>query len=472
MFQVGESIGPYVVRRALGTHRVADRYEVEHGTTGVRHHVLVLQVDSGAAPAGLVRQFGLRHPNIVAVQGVVDAVGFLTLVTEPFDGTPLSDRVRDFDQEEALGLFMDVLHGVAAAHEAGVRHLDIDPDNVLLGSSPYGGTVAKVTGFYLAKMVEDQEKESRQVFSRFAAPEMFTADDAADERADVYALGTLLYEMLAKEAAFGGDVVSSLRRRATETYVPLDQACPGVPHDVAAAVHKALRTNRKDRFQTCLAFGKALFGDTFEPILADRALEVARAERSTTPPPRQRSEQPGPEREAQPIDRPIPAWLFPVVLVPVLVLGFLGLTWNAVFAINSAEDAVITSTDAVNTAMAERGDITADLIAAGAQKQVLDRALAAYDNAPADEKPAAAYELYDVIKKQLVVLSAEGSAEALGTANRVDRSLSRIERSLDNHRQTVVLWNDRASGWRGDLLSSLGVVDQPSEGTLRVLATR
>lgn len=471
MFQPGEQIGPYVVRRSFGTSRVAERYEVEHGVTGVRHHVVVLRVESGTAPPQLVRQFGLKHPNLVGVNGVVDAVGFLALVTEPFDGAPLTEAMPSTDSEQAMQIFRDVLHGVLAAHDAGVLHLDIHPENILVGSSPYGGLSAKVAGFYLAKMVEDQDRGSRQVFSRFAAPEMFTDDAHAGIPADVFSLGALLYEMLSGQAAFDGDVVSSLRQRGTGSYLPLSEVAPDCRPQLVAAVDKALRPDPADRFQTCLSFGRAVFGDSFEPIPADRSLSVSPSEpTASTPPARSRTATPiqpiRPEEER--VEAPLPAWTILVVFAFVGCLAFVALTYTAIGEINAAERATHSAMDAVEAAMSEREEIVDDLVRSGGQQQVLERALQNYASAPPERMADAAADLRDVLRNQLVVMSAEGSADALGAANRVDRSLDRIDRSLQTYTTTVMLWESTARGWRGKVLSALGLIEQPSEEMLAI----
>lgn len=476
MFTTGEAIGSYVVTRELGEGRVGTLFEAEHYTTGLRHNVLVMQVTAGSLPTRLVRQFGLRHPNILEVRGAIDAGGFLTLLVEPFAGSPLTESIDSLSTDDALTLFADILQAVAAGHEAGVLHLDVHPDNVLLGSSPYGGRIAKVANFYMAKLVEDEEKNSRQVFSRFWAPEMFTADDAADERADVFSLGALLYELIAKQPAFGGDVVTSLRARATGDYVPLFDRAPHVPPHVSEAIDIALSPKRGDRFSSCVQFGRTLFGEAFQLVLAERALEVPRAHRTTEPgpperqktptvPPRERAAEPSPDDPNNiELDVPIPAWVMPVVLFAVLLLGFVGLSHSAITEINAAKRVTVDTLSAVETSLADRDDLVQDLIAAGANEQVLKKAVNDYNAATSETRAEAADELYTALTAQVTRLQADPDTK--GAANRIELRLNRVQRSLDSHRLAVKIWDETSRSWKGQALTSVGVVDGPSSQTL------
>jgi hypothetical protein len=458
LLETGDVVGAWVVTRPLGPGRVADVFEIEHGTTGNRQQLAVLRVEFSANASHLVRQYGLRHPNLVMVHGPLDVLGYLGLIVDPFEGQPLSDLLGSLEMPAALDLFRDVLSAVAAAHEAGVLHLDLHPDNILVGGSAFGGREVKLTGFGFAKLVEDVDKSSRQIFSRLAAPEMFTADDAADERADVFSLGALLYEMVTGKPAFEGDVVASLRRRATATFTPVADVSPSVQPKVAQAIARCMRPKRGERFQTAAALGRALYGDAFTFALAERTLEVPRTERGAP------AERTGPQR-AVPAEPPrqaqLPAWILAVAVVIVVGLGAIAFTGSTVVEMVASAEAVGSSVETIEVAMTDRTTLVNTVVQAGGPDQQLRALLAEYDEAGADKKPTVALTYLKVMRSQVARMASDPSQA--GAANRVELGLVRVERALDNHRKTLTQWDAIAHSVRGSVLVAVGLVDAPSD---------
>ncbi|GGL72286.1 serine/threonine-protein kinase PkaB [Streptomyces fumigatiscleroticus] len=181
---------------------------------------------------------GLEHPNVVSVRDLVVDGNDLALVMDLVRGTDLRTRLereRRLAPEAAVAITADIADGLAAAHAAGVVHRDVKPENVLLDMEgplgPGGSHPAFLTDFGVAKLI-DTPKRTRATkiigTPDYLAPEIV---EGLPPRAsvDIYALATVLYELLAGFTPFGGGHPGAvLRRHVTETVVPL----PGIPDEL------------------------------------------------------------------------------------------------------------------------------------------------------------------------------------------------------------------------------------------------
>ncbi|GAA2234959.1 serine/threonine-protein kinase [Streptomyces nogalater] len=181
---------------------------------------------------------GLEHPRIVTVRDLVVDGNDLALVMDLVRGTDLRTRLereRRLAPEAAVAIVADVADALAAAHAAGVVHRDVKPENVLLDMQgplgPGGAHPALLTDFGVAKLI-DSPKRTRATkiigTPDYLAPEIV---EGLPPRAavDIYALATVLYELLAGFTPFGGGHPGAvLRRHVTETVVPL----PGIPEEL------------------------------------------------------------------------------------------------------------------------------------------------------------------------------------------------------------------------------------------------
>ncbi|MFD8985736.1 serine/threonine-protein kinase [Streptomyces sp. NPDC059564] len=188
---------------------------------------------------------GLDHPHVVSVRDLVVDGNDLALVMDLVRGTDLRtrlDRERRLAPEAAVAIVADVADALAAAHAAGVVHRDVKPENVLLDMQgplgPGGAHPALLTDFGVAKLIDSPRRASG---GRATAPTtriIGTPDYLAPEiveglppraAVDIYALATVLYELLAGFTPFGGGHPGAvLRRHVTETVVPL----PGIPDEL------------------------------------------------------------------------------------------------------------------------------------------------------------------------------------------------------------------------------------------------
>ncbi|MFG1671946.1 serine/threonine-protein kinase [Streptomyces sp. Y7] len=181
---------------------------------------------------------GLEHPNVVSVRDLVVDGNDLALVMDLVRGTDLRtrlDRDRRLAPEAAVAIVADVADGLAAAHAAGVVHRDVKPENVLLDMQgplgPGGSHPALLTDFGVAKLIDSPRRtRATKIIGTpdYLAPEIV---EGLPPRAavDIYALATVLYELLAGFTPFGGGHPGAvLRRHVTETVAPL----PGIPDEL------------------------------------------------------------------------------------------------------------------------------------------------------------------------------------------------------------------------------------------------
>ncbi len=184
----------------------------------------------------------LNHPNIVTVFDFGTQGPFCFLLMEFMDGVNLRQAMRTggFSPTETLVLVQDVCAALKFAHEKGILHRDIKPENILIDAS---GRV-KIADFGIAKIVSEDERENVTLTQegsvlgspRYMAPEQFESPGDVDQRADIYSLGVVLYEMLTGELPIG-------RFAAPSTKSAMDAR-------IDAIVMRTLEKERELRFQT------------------------------------------------------------------------------------------------------------------------------------------------------------------------------------------------------------------------------
>ena len=254
--------GRYTIERELGEGGMAIVYLAED----VRHRrnvaLKVLRPDL-AATLGTERFLreieiaaNLTHPHILPLHDSGEADGFLFYVLPYVEGESLRDRlVREGELPvgEAVRILRDVVDALAHAHDHGVVHRDIKPDNVMLS-----GRHALVTDFGVAKAVS-QATGRHQLTTlgvalgtpAYMAPEQAEASENIDHRADIYAVGALAYELLAGEPPFTGKSPQViLVAHVTQVPTPVTEHRAAVPAALSQWVMRCLEKKPADRWQS------------------------------------------------------------------------------------------------------------------------------------------------------------------------------------------------------------------------------
>jgi eukaryotic-like serine/threonine-protein kinase len=206
---------------------------------------------------------GLQHPNILTV---LDSGGSGTLLwfTMPFvQGESLGshlDRERQLSVDEAVRIACEVADALGCAHSRGIVHRDIKPGNILLS-----GGHALVTDFGIAQSVDDKTAdrltESGMIVGTpaYMSPEQASGERNLDGRTDIYALGCVLYEMLAGEPPFTGPTAQSIAaKRLTDPVPAVGRVRETVPAGVERALTRAMAKVPADRFASAADFAAAL----------------------------------------------------------------------------------------------------------------------------------------------------------------------------------------------------------------------
>lgn len=234
----------------------------------------------------------LGHPNIVESTDMGfthDHIPYI--VFEYLEGSLLTDeiyRVGGMPVRRAVRVAQQIASALHAAHNAGIVHRDLKSDNIFLTDKDDALDHVKVLDFGISRFMQADDNERGVVMGtpEFMAPEQITAPDSVDKRADIYALGVILYEMLAARRPFtaGDDPQQLMERIVSETAAPLGR--PEVPHALAEMIMtRLLAKNPSDRYATMMDVEAALDAFTTQgehprrrsrPIAAVSETDVAR----------------------------------------------------------------------------------------------------------------------------------------------------------------------------------------------------
>lgn len=260
----GTPVDRYVVEDVLGRGGMAVVYRVKHRQLGTLHAMKVLTLHGAGVRQRLLQegrvQALLQHPNVVAVTDVVDVEGSPGVVMEYIRG-PSLDRLltdRRLTIEQCDTIAQGILRGVGAAHTHGLVHRDLKPGNIMLAITTEG-LVPKICDFGLAKLMEGDGQTAIQTRSgvtmgtpAYMAPEQIRNAKAVDKRADIFALGAILYELVTGRRAFDGeDLLDIFTNVAAGKFVPPRELVPALPERMEAAIVGAMVVDREKRIADC-----------------------------------------------------------------------------------------------------------------------------------------------------------------------------------------------------------------------------
>jgi serine/threonine-protein kinase len=265
---VGETIaGRYELEEQVGHGGMSSVYKA-HDSLLERNVALKILHEQYNADPDFVERFKrearsvaqLQHPNIVTVIDRGEEDGRQYIVFEYIDGENLKELVARkgrLDTREALEIALEVARGLSFAHQHGLVHRDVKPQNVLLN----GDGRAKVTDFGIARSLDvDGMTQTGTVLgtSNYIAPEQ-ASGRRVGAHTDVYALGVVLYELLAGNVPFPGEnFVAVAMKHVHEPPPNLLDLRRDIPLRVAAAVDRALEKDPEQRFPSMDAFAAEL----------------------------------------------------------------------------------------------------------------------------------------------------------------------------------------------------------------------
>jgi eukaryotic-like serine/threonine-protein kinase len=232
----------------------------------------------------------LTHPNIVTVIDRGEQDGRQFIVFEYVDGMNLKELMAQegpLSAREAIELALQIARGLAFAHDQGLVHRDVKPQNVLLDADGR----AKVTDFGIAHAVDvDGMTITGTIMgtSNYIAPEQ-ARGQPVDEQTDVYSLGCVLYELLAGEVPFDGDnFVAVAMRHVNEPVPSVREVRPDVPPRLDWAIQQAMAKDHDERFESMADFAAELEACHAELDGDEGATMVVPARVARRPPPRRK----------------------------------------------------------------------------------------------------------------------------------------------------------------------------------------
>jgi eukaryotic-like serine/threonine-protein kinase len=211
----------------------------------------------------------IGHPHIVeAVDFNQTPEGEPYMVMELLEGETLADRLQargKLPLLDAAHVFMQAASALQAAHQQGIIHRDLKPENIFLCNRGRRDDVVKIFDFGIAKVIHALTQLTRVDMvvgtAVYMAPEQIRGDKDLDLRADVFAMGCILHEMLSGQIVFGGGTPIEIFRKVAHATPPaLSSIRPDVSPLVDAVVSRALAKSRDERFSTMLEFWDALAG--------------------------------------------------------------------------------------------------------------------------------------------------------------------------------------------------------------------
>ena len=279
MLEPGHHVANFEILSELGGGGFARVYLARHRYLDSEHAIKVLLPEHVGRPEIRGRfldearvQALLRHPHIVRVTDVIIEPGVAGIVMDYVRGGNLADWLEAAagppSPQEVREIFLPVLEAVGHAHARGVVHRDLKPENVLLEQTDAGPRVPKVMDFGVAKVEGElrerrRSKHSTAAFARigtlaYMSPEQVRDAAAVDHRSDLFALGTILLELVTLGCPFDRENDYDTMHAIINCDWTLPDWVAERDPAVAAVLERALKPDPADRFESCAAMANAL----------------------------------------------------------------------------------------------------------------------------------------------------------------------------------------------------------------------
>jgi serine/threonine protein kinase/Tol biopolymer transport system component len=285
----GTILGDYEIRAPLGAGGMGEVYSA-HDIRLDREVAIKVLPESVSSNPDRLRRFeqearaaaALNHPNILAVYQMATHQGLSYMVTELLVGETLGTRLirGAIPARNAIDYAVQIAHGLSAAHDKGIVHRDLKPDNLFLTKD---GRI-KILDFGLAKLTPpspssgpaSSDNEKTQTLAAvtepgavmgtvgYMSPEQVRGH-VADHRSDIFAFGTILYEMVTGKRTFSKPTsAETMTAILNEDPPPISQLVPNAPPSLQRVVHRCLEKNADQRFHSAhdLAFALETLSDS------------------------------------------------------------------------------------------------------------------------------------------------------------------------------------------------------------------
>ena len=296
---IGTKLGPYEILAAIGAGGMGEVYRARDAKLG-RDVALKVLPEAFARDAERMARFqreakvlaSLNHPNISSIYGLEDSAATHALVMELVEGPTLADRIKvgPIPIDEALRIAKQICEALEYAHERGIVHRDLKPANVKVTADD----AVKVLDFGLAKAIEGDaasvDISTSPTMSRMAtlagvllgtaaymSPEQAKAK-AVDRRADIWAFGCVLYEMVTGKMAFHGETVTDTLAAVIKEDPDWSQLPLNTPSRVRVLLQRCLQKDPKQRLRDIgdarISLDEVLSGAPEPPTAAAQGLSA------------------------------------------------------------------------------------------------------------------------------------------------------------------------------------------------------
>ncbi len=267
----GTRLGRYEIRSRLGAGGMGEVYLAQDMDLDrpVALKLLLAEITENSEHLRRFKQearaaSALNHPNILIIHEIGRTESASFIVTEFIEGVTLRQRLARgrIDESEVCDVAIQVGSALAAAHAAGIVHRDIKPDNIMLRGDGY----VKVLDFGIAKLTErraqivDPETSTRELIDTgegkvIGTPEYMSPEQArgreTDHRTDIWSLGVVLYELVARQPPFEGETINDVLASILKDEPPrLREISPEVSAELERIITKTLAKDRAERYQT------------------------------------------------------------------------------------------------------------------------------------------------------------------------------------------------------------------------------
>ncbi len=262
--------GKYVLERLLGQGGMGAVYAARHLKLG--HAVAVKVMLADAANHEAASRFvnegraaaNIQNEHVVRVSDVDEENGYAYMILELLEGEDLAqvlDRERRLPPHVAVGYAMQALDGVRQAHAQGIVHRDLKPSNLFLAKRQDGTAVVKVLDFGISKANSSNplgaapgaltSTKAMLGSPLYMSPEQLRSSKSVDARADIWAMGVIMFELITGKLPFMGDNLGELFAQILEVEAPpLRAHVPDAPQGLEAIVSRCLQRRPEARFQT------------------------------------------------------------------------------------------------------------------------------------------------------------------------------------------------------------------------------
>lgn len=294
--------GKFVVERVLGVGGMGIVVAARHMQLGQTVAIKFLRRNA-AASAESVNRFvrearaavGLQSAHVVRIMDVGTLEdGLPYMVMEHLSGTDLAHVLevrRTLPVHEAVDYLLQAMEAVAEAHAIGIVHRDLKPSNLFLTVRPDGTPLVKVLDFGISKAIDDGSQQASLTSTAmvlgsplYMSPEQVRSTKNVDTRTDVWALGVILYELLAGAPPFEADTITGLCAKiVADPPVPLRARRPDLPAALEAMVVRCLDKDAKKRPQSvaALAVGLRPFASAEGRAAVERVARIGAGQRSS-----------------------------------------------------------------------------------------------------------------------------------------------------------------------------------------------